>query len=151
MKRLAQILAAAFVASACAGAPESWLQSPPKSLGLSHDWTEVPRSAVLEVSVSKFASAEADLVNVASAALAPSAAEYFSRPGFKCAPADKPFLIRAFYMNGGTGAFTLYWAGTALVVAHDSLGPKRTLQRTALVACLARQPSQVFSSVGSDL
>jgi hypothetical protein len=151
MKRLAHILVAAFVASACAGAPESWLQAPPRSLGASHDWTEVSRSAVLEVSVSKLASAEADLANVPFVALAPSSVEYFSQAGFRCSLPDKPFLIRAAYMNGGTGAFTLYWAGTALVVAHDSLGPKRAVQRTALVACLARQPSRVFSSVGSDL
>jgi hypothetical protein len=46
----------------------------------------------------------------------------FGRPAFRCSEGSALYLVRAAYLNGGTGEFKLWWVGTARVVAHASLG-----------------------------
>lgn len=60
---------------------------------------------------------------------------------FKCSVGATLYLVRAAYLNGGTGNFELFWARSALVVSHASLGSATNLNKSALIACLSKQPS----------
>jgi hypothetical protein len=151
MKRFANTLIVLAAASASAGEPASWLPPPPEYLGSYEDWTEIPKEAFSEVSAASLPSAESRLASAAFVALAANSVKAITPSSFKCAPPAKTYLVRAAYMNRGTGAFSLHWAGAALIVTHNSLGSISPIRRSVLVACLARQPSQVFGTVGSDL
>jgi hypothetical protein len=55
------------------------------------------------------------------------------------------FLVRAVYLNAGTGAFSLYLQSNKLFVTHGSLGRNAVpMKRQALVVFLPKQPDEVF-------
>jgi len=78
-------------------------------------------------------------------------AAYFGRADFRCTPGSALYLIRASYLNGGTGDFQLEWASGALVASHGSLGSAKNVSKSALIACLSKQPTAIFSSASADL
>ena len=127
-------------------APDVWLRSPPPSLGVWSHWTPLPRDSFFEVPVSRLSAAEAYLANATFRPEGPSGITYFGRSDFACAGSAKPYLIRAIYMQGGTGAFQLYWKDGTLVVSHGGLGMTVAIRRSALVACLPHAPEVVFGA-----
>jgi hypothetical protein len=150
MKHLA-ILLLLFSLSAFAAPPKAWLEPVPSSAGTGHAWKEIAATSFFEVPVSKLDTAEVWLADTLFLVQAQSDVAYFGRPDFVCPAATKPYLVRATYINGGTGSFSLHWAGSALIVSHASLGPGGTPSRSALVACLSQAPSVVFSSLSGAL
>jgi hypothetical protein len=132
-----------------AAPPGRWLEPAPASIGPSNKWMAISANAFFEVPASKLAAAESWLSE--RPILSQEGASFFGRPDFKCASFSKLYLVRAFYVNGGTGRFGLYWAGSALVVSHESLGPARDPSQSALVVCLARKPTAIYSLISGAL
>jgi len=151
MKHLAYLPLVFLPLSAIAASSEAWLDPVPASAGLRSDWAEIPNDAYFEVPASKLGTAEVWLADTAFLAQEQSGLKYFGRPDFKCPVSTKPYLVRAAYINGGTGGFGLHWAGSALVVSHASLGPGGAQHKSALVACLSTTPAAVFSSLSGAL
>jgi hypothetical protein len=151
MKHLANLLLMFLSFSATAASPQAWLDQVPSSAGTWRDWTEIPSSTFFEVPASRLSAAEVWLADAAFLAQEQSGVTYFGRPDFACPASTKPYLLRAAYVNGGTGSFGLHWAGSMLVVSHASLGPGGAPRRSALVACLSQAPSAVFSSLSGAL
>lgn len=142
----------AFSMSMCvsrvASPAEPWLEQPPPSIGPVHDWTIIPTDNFFEVPASRLSTAEFWLAD--SASLVQKDASYFGRADFKCS--TNLYLVRASYGNGGTGDFKLFWAaGSVLVVSHVSLGPATNLKKSALIACLPRQPTAIYGFVSGAL
>ena len=150
MKRLTCILAILACVSSCSETESAWLRPPPLSLGGVKDWTMVDETAFFEVPVSKLEAAEHALADV-SVIPRDQGQGYFGRSDFVCEPPRRVYLVRALYMNGGTGGFTLYWAGSKLVISHSSMGGASPEKKSALVACLVQKPLEVFGAVGGVL
>lgn len=151
MKHLAYLLFVFLSFSAIAAPSKAWLDPVPTSAGSWRDWAEIPSDIFFEVPASKLGTAEVWLADTALMAQEQSGLTYFGRPDFKCPVSTKPYLVRAAYINGGTGSFSLHWAGSALVVSHASLGPGGAPRKSALVACLSKTPAAVFSSLSGAL
>src|SRR5262249_35921684 len=74
----------------------------------------------------------------------------FGQSSFVCPSFTQPFLVRALYVNGASGHFSVHKLdklGSNLLVSHESLGEPSGMLRTALVVCLAVKPSEIFPSV----
>ena len=151
MKYLANLLFMFLASPAAAAPPTVWLEQVPSSAGTWRDWIEVAPGSFFEVPVSKLGTAEVWLADATFLAQEQSGVSYFGRPDFACPAQTKPYLLRAAYINGGTGSFGLHWAGSMLVVSHASLGPSGAPSRSALVACLSQAPTAVFSSLSGAL
>lgn len=60
----------------------------------------------------------------------------------------KPYLVRALYLNYGTGGFSLYRSGTNLLAVHGSLGKSAVpMKRRALVLLLPVPPQKLYIEV----
>lgn len=130
---------------------KAWLENVPASAGNWRSWTELPTTAFFEVPASRLASAQYALARTAYALQTQAGVAHFGRPDFICPDGTKPYLLRALYINGGTGDFGVAWAGSALVVSHAALGSGGPPSESALVACLSQQPTAVYSDVSSAL
>ena len=151
MKQFIGMLFLLFSLSAAAGQAETWLQRVPESAGTWNTWTPIPNDSFFEVPASKLPTAESWLSEAPYSVQEQSGVSYFGRPDFVCTLPAKTYLIRAAYINGGTGEFGLYWAGSALVVSHGALGPSRPPSKTALIVCLSKAPTAIFSSLSTAL
>jgi hypothetical protein len=147
MKRFAFPMVAALALLTHMPSFGAWLEPVPPN---EQERRNVAADAFFEVPASKLGAAEAYLSKLTSVEDA-QAAGHFGRPEFKCGAPSRIYLIRALYENGGTGVFELYWAGAVLVVSHSSLGAERAPERSALVACLSKPPSNVYSSISGAL
>jgi hypothetical protein len=130
-----------------ADTPATWLDPAPSSVPSIMNLETVPHQLFTEVPQDKRAAAVTALKNAASV---PGRAD-FGGDRFACPAPLSPYLIRALYGNNGIGTYDLYWAGSSLIVGHASLGSRVKPQASALVACLAKAPSAVYSSVTSVL
>lgn len=140
-----------LVSAVALGAPaQDWLEPAPASIGSSQDWT--PIEVFFEVPASKLAAAEAWLAHIPYLAQDQRGLAYFGRPGFSCPATAKPYLVRAAFINGGTGQYSLFWTHNAdLVVLHGSLGPGGPANKSALIACLPSSPKAVYSVITGAL
>ena len=127
--------------------PAAWLEPAPSSVPPIMSLETVPHRLFIEVPQDKRPAAMTALNDAASV---PGRAD-FGGEGFACPAPLRPFLIRALHGNNGTGAYDLYWTGSSLIVGHASLGGRVEPQASALVACLAKAPSAIYSSVTSAL
>jgi hypothetical protein len=125
--------------------PAAWLDPAPSSVPPLMNLEAVPHQLFIEVPQDKRPTAMAALKDAASV---PGRAD-FGGDGFACPKPLRPYLIRALYGNNGIGTYDLYWTGSSLIVGHASLGGRVEPQASALVACLAKAPSAVYSSVTS--
>ena len=151
MRHIAAITLSLLASSAIAASSDSWLEPVPASLGSWQQWEELPKDSFFEVPASKLLTAEAWLDDTPYLAQEQSSVSYFGHPKFECPAPSKSYLIRASYINGGTGEFQLFLAGSAIVVSHGALGPYTPPSKTALVACLSKEPTAVFSSISTAL
>lgn len=63
----------------------------------------------------------------------------------------QPYLVRALYLNYGTGGFSLYRSGTSLAAVHSSLGKSAVpMKRRALVILLPVPPQELYIEVFMD-
>jgi len=151
MRQTALLVFLLLSAPAAAEERGTWLGAVPASLGNVQQWREVPKESFFEVSASKLPTAEAWLNDIPYLLQEQSGASFFGQPNFSCPAPNKIYLIRATYINGGTGEFALFWAGSALIVSHGSLGPSRPPSKSALVVCLSKMPTAIFSSLSTAL
>jgi hypothetical protein len=135
--------------AASAADPPVWLSPVPPNLSVPAK--QIPDTDFFEVPVSKFDTAAYWLQNKAFVSQDAHAAAYFGHAGFACPGSGKPYLVRALYENGGTGAFELAWVGDALVVQHESLGREGTILKSALFVCLFKEPTQIYSAIGGAM
>jgi hypothetical protein len=131
-------------------AATSWL-SPVPIAGQRALREKVTDSDFFEVPVSKFEAAEESLSAAVYVSLDSRQASYYGHPEFQCLAPRTLYLVRAAFSNGGTGAFSIFWQGTGLVVSHMSLGSPGMTERSALVVCLANAPAAVYSAIGGAL
>jgi hypothetical protein len=139
------LLFAGASALACA-APAKLLGKPPPELADWRAWEQVPREAFYEIPASRAAQA-AEWLEASDVLLLEKerdTAVYFSQSDATCSSPRKLVLLRANYINGATGAFSVSWAGDAIVVAHAFLGPGSSVHETALIACLSKVPKRVY-------
>ncbi len=139
--------------TACASSPnardvDSWFHGAPSSFYAPNAGIPLSTDRFYEISASNLATAEYWLENDSFFKLDQLNARGFGQSNFSCPDSTVPYLIRAVYENGGTGAFTLARVGTALWVRHHSLGRASKMYRTALVVCLDFTPTELFHSIG---
>ena len=149
MKYLIALAGLTLSLAASAADPPAWLNRAPSNL--SGPIKQIPDTDFFEVPVSKFDTAAYWLQNKTFVRQDAHAAAYFDHAGFVCPGSGKPYLVRALYENGGTGAFELVWVGNALVVQHESLGPEGTILKSALLVCLSKEPTQIYSAIGGAM
>lgn len=105
----------------------------------------LPDKEFLKVTASNFPRAEAMLKDQAIVPLSLKQAGNFVNHPLKQVPGKSTFLVRAVYLNAGTGAFLLNLQGNRLFVTHGSLGHHAVpMKRQALVVFLQKQPDEVF-------
>jgi hypothetical protein len=143
------VLAILLCSFSLASTSDEWLEQVPQSIGPSQNWTPIPRESFFEVPASKLDAAKVWLAK--DFILDQADASYFDQPNFKCSRPSSLYLVRALYLNGGTGHFDLKWAGSAVVVSHASLGAATRPVRSVLVACLAKRPTAVYASISADM
>jgi hypothetical protein len=151
MKKIAALTLIALSFPALASPQEEWLAPLPASADGWPDWGNVPNNAFFEVPSDKLAAAERQLSAKAAEPQADSDFKRLGRPDFSCPPSTRPYLVRAYTDGNTNGSFSLHWAGQNLVVFYGSLGGGNPPVKSALVACLSRNPSTVFSSLASAL
>lgn len=151
MKSIAVLTLIALSFPALATPQQEWLAPLPASASEWPDSGNVPNNAFFEVPSDKFAAAEQHLSASAAVLQADSAFKRFGRPDFRCPASTKPYLVRAYTDGNRNGVFNLHWAGNNLVVFYGSLGGGNPPVRSALVACLSKDPSAVFSLLSSAL
>ncbi|UYB52746.1 hypothetical protein OCJ37_01905 [Xanthomonas sp. AM6] len=144
MKLLAAATLALVVSQVSAEQPESWLRAPATNINTAKIVKPVPRDYIFEVPVSLFDMAMEELRAKPIVPLQSYDVDSFSRWHFSCPRATSPYLVRAVYSNGGTGGYHLQQVDSSLWVGHASLGASSGEHRSALLACLDFQPSQVF-------
>jgi hypothetical protein len=136
-----------------ANEPDSWDHVLPANLTPSSNRIRVPEGLFYEVAASRLEMAIA-LLNDKSIVLQgvnSSGAGAFGRPDFKCPAKANPYLVRAIYTNGGTGAFYLDRVGSSLLVAHQSLGRSTGEHRSALIVCLDFSPTAIYVQAGGAM
>ena len=118
--------------------PELWY---PNTTGL----TELPLTDVFEVSATKLPIAMThDLKDVEFLALDVDRAKWYVGRHYAAFNGKRPYLVRAIFENGGTGRFTIYRNGDALIVHHGSLGRPHIKFPLALVVNLDFQPRRIY-------
>lgn len=126
--------------------PKAWLDPAPPSILKSHNWS--PVAALFEVPASTLATAQDWLAKFPYVALKKSDVGLFGKPEFTCKGGTKPYLVRAQYITSGGSWFSLFWVRPGvLVVRNASIGTIGTIRQSAVVGCLSRVPSTVYSYI----
>jgi hypothetical protein len=125
-------------------AGESWLRGVPATWPNGGRPQELPLGSYVELPISMFEAAEDQLREHAIMKLPEYGPENFRRKDFACPAGTAPHLVRAVYTNGATGAYYLHRVGNALWVSHQSLGRSSGAHRSALLACLGFEPTEVY-------
>jgi len=145
MKSIAALLFL-LSASAAASSPSVWLEPVPRAAGSSQEW--LPINNFFEVPASRLSTAETWLSGVPYLRQVQHDMGFWGHPNYECPGSTRGYLVRALYENGGTGEYALWWTPKEeLVVAHSALGPAGSVLRSALVACLPKEPVAVYSAI----
>lgn len=106
---------------------------------------ELPDKEVYKVTSVMLPKAEAMLKQKSLVQLSTAQAKGFVGGNLKAVSGKIPFLVRAVYLNEGTGKFMVYQRGKCLWVTHGSLGHSAVpMKRQVLVVFLKVRPTQVF-------
>lgn len=125
-------------------AAESWLRDTPTTWPHGAEPEQLPLTSHVELPISMFESATRELHSHAAVKLPDYGPSNFLRREFACPDKTQPYLVRAVFTNGSTGGYHLRRVGDALWVGHDSLGQSTGPHRSALLACLPFDPSEVY-------
>jgi hypothetical protein len=132
--------------SATSSTVDSWYRPP-------SDWTRfrqakaLPDADVTQVSPALMASAEGQLRDAAWVKVTPDRASELAGHPMKAQADSSFFLVRAVFLNRGTGKFSVTLVGSELLVEHGSLGHSSApMKRQALVVRLPQPPEVVFVS-----
>jgi hypothetical protein len=151
MRRLVILILAGAAWHAVANPADDWIRSRTIEVGAAKVLVKVPRSLFFEVPVSLFEEAERRLQPQQIVKLEPYDVENLSRKHFTCPRETTGYLVRAVYTNGSTGGYELTQLESALWVSHSSLGESSGTHRSALIACLRYEPSEVFITAGGGM
>ena len=130
---------------------EPWFHPATSSIRSARSTEDIPRERFFEVTASTEAMAEFQLAEQAVVLLDRGVIRHYGQEKFQCPPSSQPYLVRAVYQNDGSGNFSIKMAGSALVVTYMSLGTPSSMHRSALVACLRFQPTEVFHALGGAI
>ena len=112
---------------------------------------ELPDKEVHKVTSLMWPKAEAMLKQKSVVRLSAVQATGFVGGNLKAVSGKTPFLVRALYLNEGTGKFMVYQRGKRLWITHGSLGNSAVpMKRQALVIFLKTRPTQVFVDCSMD-
>jgi len=108
---------------------------------------KLPDADVMEVAPAKMPEAEEQLRDVVCVELSSQRASELTGQPVKAIAGGSLFLVRAVYLNRGTGKFTVSLSGRNLLVEHGSLGHSAVpMKRQALVVRLRQKPDVVYVS-----
>ena len=103
-------------------------------------WVEVKPAASVE--------AERRLSSVEAERVSPEEASKYAATPLNLGGDEEPYLVRALYLNRGTGRFKVAFDGRDLYVHHRSLGHHAVpMSRQPLLVALPRPPEHVYVSV----
>jgi hypothetical protein len=121
-----------------------WIRIPPSNANQTNEDAGLIQE-VFEVVASKASAATtADLGKSAIVSLTPGRAKYFTGEYYRCSAGKKPYLVRAVYGFGGSGAYRVRRVGQSLVVTHESIGEEATYSKSALIVNLDFEPKEVY-------
>jgi hypothetical protein len=149
-----KILATVFVffgMSATCLAAESWLRGVPATWPNGDLPQQLPLSTYVELPISMFEAAAQELREHAAVKLPDYGPDNYRRKDLICPDRTRPYLVRAVYTNGTTGGYYLHQVGNILWVSHQSLGRSTGAHRSALLACLPFEPSEVYVTAGGAM
>lgn len=122
----------------------AWLRPTPRT-DKYDEWKELRDTDIYEVVASKQAAAiYFDLASKPCVALSEDRAKYFTGHWYACPRRKRPFLVRAVYVQGGTGKYLASRRGEDLCIAHGSLGSGGDYHQSALVVNLDFTPRQTY-------
>jgi len=129
---------------------DSWYQPPT-------EWTRFEETQplldddIIEVSPDHMTAAEEELRDVACVEISPGRASELTGHSTPPRAGRSLFVVRAVYLNRGTGKFIVTPLGTELLVEHGSLGRSAVpMKRQSLVVRLSQRPETVFVSCSMD-
>lgn len=107
----------------------------------------LPDTDIIEVSPDHLTSAEEQLRRLACVAITADRASELTGRSVVSRAASSLFLVRAVFLNRGTGKFMATPVGGDLLVEHGSLGRSGvSMKRQALIVRLPQKPETVFVS-----
>ena len=108
-------------------------------------WPELRGGRIHEVAESELDDAVAQLEQVSIVELTKQEAEELLGKTLPESPGTTPYLVRALFLNTGTGRFLIYMSGDQIAVFHGSLGGgERAMGRQPLVLQLEEAPAEVY-------
>ena len=125
---------------------DSWYH-PPSNWMSFRQAHRLPDTDIIEVSSDHLASAEEQLSDVTCVEITPDRASELTGHAVTPRAGSSLFLVRAVFLNRGTGKFMVTPVGSELLVEHGSLGRSAVpMSRQALVVRLSQKPGTVFVS-----
>jgi hypothetical protein len=150
MKRLLLLIVCAYALVACTAAtPQSgkaWLNAPPANLD-TKSALPIGSADIYEVVASKAPWALDLLKDKSSAPLTAESAPTFAGSHYVASAGMSPYLVRAVYGNGATGAYQVSRLGNDLVILHQSMGHSTPANASALVLNLDFAPQHIYTVV----
>ncbi len=129
---------------------DSWFH-PPDEPSRFQEAKRLPDADIAEVAPDRIAAAEGQLRDVACVEISAHRATELTGRSTSPPAGRILFLVRGVYLNRGTGKFMVFQVGSALLVAHGSLGHSAVpMQRQPLVVTLSRKPDIVYVSCSMD-
>jgi len=129
---------------------DSWFH-PPSDWSRFRQAQHLPDSDISEVVPDRMATAEEQLRDVACVEISPDRAAELTGHTMPPQAGSNLFLVRAVYLNRGTGKFMAVPVGSELLVEHGSLGHMAVpMKRQALVVRLSEKPEIVYVSCSMD-
>ena len=129
---------------------DSWLH-PPSDWSRFRQAQRLPDSDISEVAPDRMAAAEEQLHDVACVEISPDRAAELTGHTMPPQAGSSLFLVRAVYLNRGTGKFMAVSVGSELLVEHGSLGHAAVpMKRQPLVVRLPQKPETVYVSCSMD-
>jgi hypothetical protein len=129
---------------------DSWFD-PPSEWSRFRQAKSLPDSEVSEVAPEHMAAGEEQLLDVACVEITADRAAELTGRAMPPQAGSSLFLVRALYLNRGTGKFMVVPVGSELLVEHGSLGRSAVpMKRQALAVRLSQRPKTVYVSCSMD-
>ena len=129
---------------------DSWFH-PPSDWSRFRQAQSLSSSDIAEVAPEQIAAAEEQLRDHAYVEIAADRAAELTGKPMPLGADSRLFLVRAVYLNRGTGKFMVVPVGSELLVEHGSLGRSAVpMKRQPLVVRLLQKPETVYVSCSMD-
>lgn len=127
---------------------ERWITRPPADrVSYERRGTALDKGSVFEVVVSKFDSVHTLFLYAEPfVAITEEQAKIYVGEAYRCPKGKRPYLVRALFISGGTGGFTVYQWDKNIWVFHGCLGGGGGLNKSAVVVNLEFNLAKVYVS-----